>query len=99
MTHVTGGGITENLPRVLPEGARAVITRESWPVPAIFDVIREAGPVEEAEMRRTFNMGLGFLLVVRARDAGAAVAHLRAAGEEVFEVGEIRRGERGVEYA
>ncbi len=99
MAHITGGGITENLPRVLPEGARAVIARGSWPVPPVFDVIRDGGPVEETEMRRTFNMGLGFLLVVRARDAGAAAAHLRAAGEQVFEVGEIRRGERGVEYA
>jgi phosphoribosylformylglycinamidine cyclo-ligase len=99
MAHVTGGGITENLPRVLPEGARAVIARGSWPVPRIFDVIREAGSVEEPEMRRTFNMGLGFLLVVRPGDAAAAVAHLRAAGEEVFEVGESRQGARGVEYA
>ncbi len=98
MAHITGGGITENLPRVLPEGARAVIDRSAWSVPPVFRVIQEAGQVDEVEMRRTFNMGLGYLLVVRPRDAAPAAAHLRAAGEQVFEVGEIRAGARGVEY-
>ncbi|HAM58858.1 MAG TPA: phosphoribosylformylglycinamidine cyclo-ligase, partial [Candidatus Rokubacteria bacterium] len=69
MAHITGGGITENLPRVLPEGARAVIDRSAWSVPPVFRVIQEAGQVDEVEMRRTFNMGLGYLLVVRPRDA------------------------------
>jgi phosphoribosylformylglycinamidine cyclo-ligase len=99
MAHVTGGGITENLPRVLPEGCRALIRTSSWPEPPIFGLLREAGQVEEAEMRRTFNMGIGYLVVLRPEDVDGARALLRAAGEEVFEVGEIEAGARGVRYA
>jgi phosphoribosylformylglycinamidine cyclo-ligase len=99
MAHVTGGGITENLPRVLPEGRQAVIDPRAWPVPPIFRVIQEGGRIEEAEMRRTFNMGIGYLLVVRAGDTSRAVQALTAAGERVFEVGEIRDGTRSVVYA
>lgn len=99
MAHVTGGGITENLPRVLPDGCRAVIDPRAWPVPPIFRVIQEGGRIEEAEMRRTFNMGIGYLLVVRAGDTSRAVQSLSAAGERVFEVGEIRDGTRSVVYA
>ena len=99
MAHVTGGGITENLPRVLPDGCQAVIDPRAWPVPRIFRVIQEGGRVEEAEMRRTFNMGLGYLLVMRAGDAARAAQQLTAAGERVFEVGEIRDGVRSVVYA
>jgi phosphoribosylformylglycinamidine cyclo-ligase len=99
MAHVTGGGITENLPRVLPEGCRAVIRPSSWPLPPIFPVIQDAGRVEEAEMRRTFNMGIGYLVVVRPEDADPARALLGAAGEAVFEIGEIEGGAREVRYA
>jgi phosphoribosylformylglycinamidine cyclo-ligase len=99
MAHVTGGGITGNLPRVLPEGCQARLDPRAWPVPPIFRVIQEGGQVEEAEMRRTFNMGIGYLLVVRAGDASRAVQALTAAGERVFEVGEIRDGARSVVYA
>jgi phosphoribosylformylglycinamidine cyclo-ligase len=99
MAHITGGGITENLPRVLPEGCQAVLDPRAWPVQPIFRIIQEAGRVEEAEMRRTFNMGLGYLLVVRPGDAAPAVRTLGAAGERVFDVGEIRAGPRSVVYA
>lgn len=99
MAHVTGGGVSENLPRVLPEGCQAVIDPRAWPVPPIFRMIQEAGRVEDAEMRRTFNMGLGYLLVVRPGDAARAGQALSAAGERVFEVGEIRAGDRSVIYA
>jgi len=99
MAHVTGGGISLNLPRVLPEGCQAVIDPRAWPVPPIFRIIQEAGRVEDAEMRRTFNMGLGYLLVVRPGDAARAGQALSAAGERVFEVGEIRAGDRSVIYA
>jgi phosphoribosylformylglycinamidine cyclo-ligase len=100
MAHVTGGGITDNLPRVLPEGCRAVIRPSSWPLPPIFTVIQEAGRVEEAEMRRAFNMGIGYLVVVRPEDADPARALLSGAGETVFEIGEIEAGaRREVRYA
>jgi phosphoribosylformylglycinamidine cyclo-ligase len=99
MAHITGGGITDNLPRVLPEGCRAVIRPATWPEPPIFGVLRDAGRLEEAEMRRTFNMGIGYLLVLRPEDADGAGALLRAAGEAVFEVGEIEAGPREVRYA
>ena len=99
MAHVTGGGITENLPRVLPEGCRAVIRPAAWPLPPVFRAIQDAGHVDEDEMRRTFNMGLGYLVVVRAEDADGARALLKGAGEAVFEVGEIEAGPRGVRYA
>ena len=99
MAHVTGGGITENLPRVLPEGCRAVIRPAGWPLPRVFRVIQEAAHLDEDEMLRTFNMGVGYLVVVRAEDADGARALLRGAGESVFEVGEIETGPRGVRYA
>jgi phosphoribosylformylglycinamidine cyclo-ligase len=99
MAHVTGGGLTGNLPRVLPEGCQAVLDPRIWPVPPVFAAIQAAAGVDEAEMRRTFNLGLGFLVVVRPAEAGAAAAALRAAGERAFEVGEIRVGPRGVTYA
>jgi phosphoribosylformylglycinamidine cyclo-ligase len=98
MAHVTGGGLTENLPRVLPEGCRAQIDRAGWPVPPVFAVIQEAGRVPEAEMRRTFNMGVGYAIVVAPAAAGEAAAILRSAGERVFEIGEVVAGERGVQY-
>jgi phosphoribosylformylglycinamidine cyclo-ligase len=98
MAHVTGGGITENLPRVLPDGCQAVIDPRAWPVPPVFRVIQEAGLVEDAEMRRTFNMGIGYLLVVRPGDAERAARALAASGERVFHIGEIRAGVRSVVY-
>jgi phosphoribosylformylglycinamidine cyclo-ligase len=88
MAHVTGGGISENLPRVLPEGCQAVLEPRAWPVPPIFRIIQEAGRIEDAEMRRTFNMGLGYLLVVRPGDAARAAEVLSASGERVFDVGD-----------
>ena len=99
MAHITGGGITENLPRVLPGGRRARLTPSAWPVPPIFAAIQRAASVDDAEMRRTFNMGLGFLLVVAADDVGAATQRLATAGERVFTVGEIVAGDPGVDYA
>jgi phosphoribosylformylglycinamidine cyclo-ligase len=99
MAHITGGGITENLPRVLPEGRRAVIDRKAWAVPPVFAAIQKAAGVDDAEMRRTFNMGLGYLVVVAGPDAARARGILEKAGERVYEVGEILAGARGVQYA
>lgn len=97
MAHITGGGITGNLPRVLPDGCRALIRRRAWPVPPLFSTLQRAGNVADAEMFRTFNMGLGFLLVVPPAE-GAVVAAMTSLAElGVFEVGEIVAGQRGVE--
>jgi phosphoribosylformylglycinamidine cyclo-ligase len=97
MAHVTGGGITGNLPRVLPEGCRARIHRGAWKVPPVFETLQRAGRVAEPEMFRTFNMGIGYLVIVPREQAEAAQAHLSRAGETVLGLGEIVAGPRGVE--
>ena len=93
IAHVTGGGIVENLPRVLPPGTRAVIDASSWRRPAVFEWIRDAGGVAEAEMWRTFNCGAGMLLVVAREAAGAIVDALAASGERAWVAGELGPGE------
>jgi phosphoribosylformylglycinamidine cyclo-ligase len=97
MAHITGGGLVENLPRVLPGGLSARIDRSSWEVPPLFRVLQEAGRVETAEMFRAFNMGVGMVVVVRRDDADAALATLGAAGERAWVVGEITPGDRSVD--
>ena len=99
MAHITGGGLPGNVPRVLPDGCRAMLRRGTWPVPPVFEALREAGRVTEAEMFRTFNMGIGYVVIVPAPAAERAVAVLTAAGETVGPIGEIVAGERGVELA
>jgi phosphoribosylformylglycinamidine cyclo-ligase len=87
--HITGGGLTENLPRVLPDYTTAVINRESWERPAVFDWIQANGNVEEDEMLRTFNCGIGMVVCVDPADKDKAVAELQKQGEKVFEIGQI----------
>jgi phosphoribosylformylglycinamidine cyclo-ligase len=99
MAHITGGGITENLPRVLPPGRRARIDPAAWTMPPIFRAIQRAAAVDDAEMRRTFNLGVGFVLIVAPADVAAVVERLQAAGERCFEIGEVVAGEPGVDYA
>jgi phosphoribosylformylglycinamidine cyclo-ligase len=99
MAHVTGGGITGNLPRVLPAGRGAVLHPAAWPVPPVFRAIQDASGADDAEMRRVFNMGLGFLVVVPPADAARARDVLAAAGERAYEVGEVVAGDREVRYA
>ncbi|MDF1542776.1 MAG: phosphoribosylformylglycinamidine cyclo-ligase [Anaerosomatales bacterium] len=98
MAHITGGGITENLDRVLPGGCDAEIVRGSWRVPPVFGLIADAAGLDDDEMYRTFNMGVGFMIVVSAAHAPRAAAMLQAAGERVFEIGEIVEGTGGVRY-
>ena len=98
MAHITGGGITENLPRVLPAQRRARIDPRAWPPPPIFAAIQRAAAVDDAEMRRTFNMGIGFVIVVAPEDAAAATRQLEALGERVYPIGEIVPGKPGVDY-
>ena len=98
MAHITGGGITENLPRVLPRGVAAVIEMGSWPVLPIFEHLQTLGNVEQDEMLRTFNMGLGMLLVVPAKKFKKAQGLLERAGEKAYTVGRIVKGDRKVMY-
>ena len=99
MAHITGGGITENLPRVLPRGVAAVIELGSWPVPPIFEHLQKLGSVPKDEMLRTFNMGLGILLVVPSKKFKKAQSVLERVGEKAYTVGRIVKGERKVTYA
>jgi phosphoribosylformylglycinamidine cyclo-ligase len=98
MAHITGGGITENLPRVLPRGVAAVIEMGSWTVPPIFDHLQALGNVPPQEMLRTFNMGLGMLLVVPSDKFKKVQTLLDRAGEKAFTVGRIVKGDRKVMY-
>ena len=87
LSHVTGGGIPENLGRILPGGVGAEIDAGAWPRPPVFDLIAAEGPVEEAEMQRTFNMGIGMIAVVAPDEAGATLALLEQEGHRAFEIG------------
>ncbi|MEK6693390.1 MAG: phosphoribosylformylglycinamidine cyclo-ligase [Nitrospirota bacterium] len=98
MSHITGGGITENLPRILPDGASAVIKKGSWKIYPIFKIIQEMGNVSEKEMYRTFNMGIGFILVVSKKDADSILRRLKRLGEKAYVIGRIAKGKRGVRY-
>lgn len=92
LAHITGGGITDNLPRVLPPGTQAEIDLAAWPLPPVFQWLRAAGPVADDEMLRTFNCGVGMLVVVAATHVAAVAAELAAAGETVFEIGQVTAG-------
>jgi phosphoribosylformylglycinamidine cyclo-ligase len=95
LAHITGGGITGNVPRMLPAGTRAVIRKASWPRPALFDWLQREGGVAEDEMHRVFNCGIGLVVAVDAADAARATELLRAAGETVYAVGAIEKGPGG----
>lgn len=90
MAHITGGGITENVPRVLPENTVAQIQAASWNMPKLFQWLQQAGQIETAEMYRTFNCGIGMVVIVSRADADAVAEHLRGQGETVYSIGEIR---------
>jgi len=89
LAHITGGGITENLPRVLPPGTAARIDLNAWPRLPVFDWLQQQGRVEQSEMLKTFNCGIGMIVCVAAEDEAAALAHLQAAGEQAFSIGDI----------
>ncbi|HZS33181.1 MAG TPA: phosphoribosylformylglycinamidine cyclo-ligase [Methylomirabilota bacterium] len=98
MVHVTGGGLTGNLPRVLPPGCRAEIRLGAWPVPPVFRFLQAGGRIADAEMLRVFNMGVGFVLVLPRRVVGPARRALARSGVPAWPIGEIRRGRRAVAY-
>jgi phosphoribosylformylglycinamidine cyclo-ligase len=89
MAHITGGGLTENVPRTLPDGREFSLDRGSWTVPPIFSWLQRAGQLEDAEMFRTFNMGVGMVLIASAAAADAAISTLRSAGEPAWLLGEV----------
>ncbi len=92
LAHITGGGLPGNIPRSLPDGLGARILKESWEVPQPFEVLRELGGVEESEMYRAFNMGVGMVAIVSADQAAGVVARLRESGEDAWELGEVVEG-------
>jgi len=89
LAHITGGGLVENVPRVLPDGVQAVLDPSAWPLPPLFRWLQEQGNVAAAEMHRVFNCGIGMIVVVAPTDADAAEALLRSAGETVHRIGRI----------
>jgi phosphoribosylformylglycinamidine cyclo-ligase len=98
MAHITGGGITENLPRILPRGTAAVVDLASWTVPPLFEHLQQLGNVTQDEMMRTFNMGIGMIVVVPAEQVKKAKAVLNRANERYHIIGRITRGDRRVSY-
>ena len=96
LAHITGGGVTDNVPRILPEGAAVEIDKGSWPVLPIFNLMQEIGSVSEAEMYRTFNMGVGMVVVTSATDQAAVESHLKQQGAAVYDIGRVRKGNQEV---
>ena len=96
---ITGGGITENLPRILPKGTAAQVELGSWPVLPIFDHLRDLGQVSQEEMMRTFNMGVGLIAVIPAAKFTRAKSLLDHAEEKFYVVGRVIKGERRVHYS
>ena len=94
MVHITGGGFYENVPRILPENCDAEVDATSWEVPVVFKKLQEWGNVPWKEMYRTFNMGVGMVLVIDVAEADAVREHLRANGEEFFELGKVVEGSK-----
>ncbi|HMD75389.1 MAG TPA: phosphoribosylformylglycinamidine cyclo-ligase [Steroidobacteraceae bacterium] len=99
LAHITGGGLVDNIPRVLPDGLEVVLERGSWPRQAVFDWLQESGNISDAEMLRVFNCGIGMTIQVASSEAAAAISALRAAGQEAMLIGEVRSGTRGVVFA
>ena len=95
-SHITGGGFYENIPRMLPDGIRAVVKKDSYEVPAIFKLLQKTGDIAEEMMYNTYNMGLGMVLAVDSADAQKTVDALKAAGENAYIVGTCEAGEKGV---
>ena len=96
-SHITGGGFYENIPRMLPEGVKAVVEKDSYPVPPIFKLLAEQGQIEEKMMYNTFNMGLGMVICVAAGDADRTLEALEKAGEKAYKVGRIASGSKCAE--
>lgn len=95
-SHITGGGFYENIPRMLRDGVRAVVRKNSYPIPPIFEMLQKDGDIKEEMMYNTYNMGIGMMLAVAREDAEKAMEAIKAAGEAPYLIGEIEAGEKGV---
>src|SRR5882762_5601322 len=96
LAHITGGGLSDNIPRILPEGCAVEIDKGSWPVLPVFEVMQEIGNVSEPEMYRTFNMGLGMVIVCAPQNVETVKLHIKQQGESVYEIGRVSEGDREV---
>jgi phosphoribosylformylglycinamidine cyclo-ligase len=99
LAHITGGGLVDNIPRVLPDGLEVVLERKAWPLPAIFDWLQHSGNISDAEMARVFNCGIGMTVHVAAADVPRTLSVLAAAGQDACIIGEVQSGTRGVVIA
>lgn len=99
MAHITGGGLSENIPRVLPEGTGVVLDSKAWPEKPVFKLIQKIGRIDETEMNRTFNMGIGMVLVVPSSQAAVIIDELSARGEKAYIIGRVEKGNREVVFA
>jgi phosphoribosylformylglycinamidine cyclo-ligase len=97
LSHITGGGLLENIPRVLPKSSKAVINTTSWELPPVFQWLQRAGNVDAREMYRTFNCGVGMVIAVPAAETDSALALLTAAGEQAWIIGQIEAAQDGEE--
>lgn len=97
IAHITGGGLLENIPRVLPNGCKAVVRKDAWQIPEIFQLIQRGGNIDEAEMFRTFNCGIGMVIIVPEREADDIMIRLSGLNETAFQIGEVVKCEPGKE--
>jgi phosphoribosylformylglycinamidine cyclo-ligase len=93
LVHITGGGFYDNIPRIIPQSCRCIISRNSWKIPSIFEVIQDVGQVEEKEMFRVFNMGIGMMIVVAEKDSKEVLNRLKELGEKAYEIGVVEKRE------
>jgi phosphoribosylformylglycinamidine cyclo-ligase len=98
MAHITGGGITENLPRILPEGTAATIDRKAWVIPPLFMLLQQRGGIATDEMFRAFNMGIGLIVACAPSDSQTVVDTLRSSGSAPIVIGRVTSGHRDVHY-
>jgi len=99
LAHITGGGLIDNLPRVLPPNRRVVLRRDSWPVPPVFPWLRRLGNIEESEMRRVYNMGIGFAMIVSPYFADSIQRQLAEDRVSSFVIGDVIEGEAGLDWS
>ncbi|MDD4357996.1 MAG: AIR synthase-related protein, partial [Smithellaceae bacterium] len=93
LVHITGGGFYDNIPRIIPDVCRCVITADSWTIPPIFSVIRDIGHVDETEMFRVFNMGIGMMMIVSEKESQEIIDRLKVMGETAYLIGTIEKKE------